>query len=89
MVETTGPVDRNVALVAIQTRGALHTPTGADAAKFKQTVKDGTIVSYVVFALFLGVLIHVIRRHLGQEIDIFVGMELGHFELGSGFGALP
>ena len=89
VVETASPVDCDVAFSAVQSCGTLHAASSADTAELEQAVKDGTIVSYVVFALFLGVLIHVIRRHLGQEIDIFVGMELGHFELGSGFGALP
>lgn len=88
MMETTGPVDGNVALLAVKASGALHAAAGADAAKFKKAIKDGTVITDVELALLLLVGVHVVGGDLLQEVDVFVGVELGHLSAGSGFGAL-
>lgn len=88
MMQPTGPIDRDITLAAIQPRGALHTATCADAAKLKQAIEDGTVISHVVLALLATKLLHIIRGHALQEIDVLVSMELGHLVLGSGLRAV-
>lgn len=88
MVKTTGPVDGNVALLPVQSRSSFHAATGADAAELEQPIKDRTVVADVVFPLLAHVAVHVIRGDLLEEVDVVVGMELGHFASGRGFGAL-
>lgn len=81
MVKATSPVDGNIAFVAVQSCGAFHAATSADSAELEETVKHGAIVSNIVPALFLREVVHVVGCDLGQEVDVFVGMELGHFVL--------
>jgi hypothetical protein len=88
VMQSAGPVDRDIALPAVQTRRALHGASRADTAELEQAVKDGTVVSNVVLALLFGEAVHVVRRDLVQELDVLVGVELRHFVLGRGFGAL-
>lgn len=88
VMQTSCPVDRDIALAAIESRCALHTATRANPAEFKQAVKDRTIVTNVAFPLLFLVEIHVIWRDFAEEVDVFVGVELGHFEFGGGFCAL-
>lgn len=78
MVETTGPVDGDVALVAVQTGGALHAAAGADAAELEQAVKDRAVISDIVLALLSHKGVHVVGRDLLQELDVLVGVELRH-----------
>lgn len=78
MMETTSPIDRNVALATVQTRSTLHTAATRDTAKFEKTVEDGAVVADVVFALLFGEIFHVVRRNLGEELDVFIGVELTH-----------
>lgn len=79
VVEATSPVDGDVALLAVEAGGALHAATGADATEFEEAVKDGTVVSDVVFALLLLIGVHVVGCDLLQEVDVLVRVELGHF----------
>jgi len=51
VVQTASPIDGNVALLAIETRGTLHAATGANSAELEQAVKDRAVVADVVFAL--------------------------------------
>jgi hypothetical protein len=51
MVKASGPVDSNVTLLTVQTRGALHAAACADTAELEETVKDGTVVTHVVLDL--------------------------------------
>ena len=53
VVKATGPVDRDIAFVAVQPSRAFHTPTGANAAELKQTIEHRTIIPDVILALFL------------------------------------
>lgn len=80
-METAGPVDSNIAFVAVQSRSTLHTTSCANSTEFEKAVEDRTIVSNIVPTLFFGEVIHVVRCHLGQEVDIFIGVELGHLIL--------
>lgn len=88
VVKPTSPVDSNITLVAIQSRGTFHTTSSTDTAEFEKPVKNRTVVTDIVPTLFLGELIHVVWCHFGQEINVFIGMELCHFVLRSGFRSL-
>lgn len=88
VVKTTSPVDGNIAFVAVQSRSTFHAASGANSTELKETVKHGAIVSYIVPALFLHEVVHIVRCDLGQEVDIFVGVELGHLVLGGRFRTL-
>lgn len=88
VVKTTGPVDGNVALLAVETRRALHAASGTNAAKLEQAVKDGAIVPDVELGLLFLVRVHVVWSHLLKEVDVFVRVELGHFAAGRWFRAL-
>jgi hypothetical protein len=88
VVQSAGPVDRDIALPAVQTRRTLHGASRADSAKLEQAVKHRTIVADIVLALLLSKAVHVVGRDLVQELDVLVGVELRHFVLGGRFGAL-
>lgn len=87
-METTSPIDSDVAFFAVQSCCAFHAATCTDAAKLEETIEDWAIVSDIVFGLFFRIPLHVIRRDLLEELDIFVCMELCHFVLGCRFCAL-
>lgn len=82
MVKTTRPIHRNVTLVAVESGGTFHATTGTDTTELKKPVKYWTVITNVVFALLLGVGLHVIRGDLGEKVDIFISVELGHLEFG-------
>ena len=88
VMQTTGPVHSNVALAAVQPRRALHAAASADTAELEQSVKDGTVVADVVFALLFAEVVHVVWGDALQEIDVLVGVELGHLVLGCGLCAV-
>ena len=88
VVEATRPVDGNVAFFAVKPRGALHRATATDAAKFKQTIENRTVVTDIEFDLFLGKQVGVFRRHARQKVNVLVRMELAHFLFRSRFRAL-
>lgn len=79
MVKSTGPVNGNVALVAVEPGGTLHTTTRANTAKLKEPIEDGTVISDIVFALLLREGVHVVRCNLRKEVDILIRVKLGHF----------
>lgn len=79
MVKTTGPVNGNVTLVAVEPSGTLHTTTRADTAKLEEPIENGTIVSDIVLALLLREGVHIVRCNLRKEVDILIRVELGHF----------
>jgi hypothetical protein len=87
-MQSTSPIDCDIALSSVQTRRALHGATSTDPAELEQAVKDGTVISDVVFALLFGEVVHVVRCDFVEELDIFVGVELRHFVLGGWFRAL-
>lgn len=88
VMQTTSPVDSNVAFAAVQAGCALHCATCADTAKLEQAVKHGTVIADVVFALLLSKVVHVVWRDLVQKVDVLVCVELRHLVLGGRFGAL-
>jgi len=88
VMKTTSPVDCDVAFASIQASSTLHATTSANTAEVEESVEDWTIITDVVFSLFFGKSIHIVRSNLLQEVDVLVGMELGHFVTGSRFCAL-
>jgi hypothetical protein len=88
VMQTASPVDGDVAFSAVQPCGTLHAASGADTTKLEQAVEDRTVVADVVLALLLAEVVHVVRSDALEEIDVFVGVELGHFVLGCWFGAV-
>jgi hypothetical protein len=87
-MQTSSPIDSNVAFAPIQARRTLHAAASADPAKFEEAVKYRAVVAHVVLYLFPRVVLHVVGRHFLEEIDVFVGVELCHFELVRWFCAL-
>lgn len=88
VMETASPVDGDVAFPAVQPCGALHAASSTDTAELEQTVKDRTVVADVVLSLLLAKVVHVVWSDALQEIDVLVGVELGHLVLGSWLGAV-
>ena len=88
VMQASRPVDSDIALPSIQPCSTLHTATCANPAELKQAIEDWAIVTNVVFTLLLGEVVHVIRSDFLEEVDVFVRMELRHFEFGGWFCAL-
>lgn len=87
-MEAAGPVDGDVALLAVEPSGTLHAAAGTDAAELEETVEDGAVVADVKFGLLPLEVLHVFWADLLQEIDVLVGVELGHLEAGGRFCAI-
>lgn len=88
VMQASSPVDSNVALLAVQTGGSFHRATGADSTELEETVEDRTIVTNIVLGLLTHVTIHIVGCNSSEEIDILVGVELGHFIDDGGLRAL-
>ena len=88
MMQTACPIDGNVALLSIQAGGTLHAAARADAAELEQPVEYRAVVAHVVFALLAHEAIHVVRRHLLKELDVFIRVKLRHLRGHRGLGAL-
>ena len=88
VMQASRPVDGDIALPSIQPCSTLHTATCANPAKLKQAIEDWAIVTNVVFALLLREVVHIIGSDFLEEVDVFVRMELRHFEFGGWFCAL-
>lgn len=77
-MKSTSPIDRDVALLTVQARCALHRATSADTAELEETIEDRTIVTNVVLCLLACVAVHVVGRDSPEEVNVLVGVELGH-----------
>ena len=88
VMQTTSPVHSNIAFAAVQPRRTLHAAASTDTAEFEQTVEDRTVVADVVFALLFAEVVHVVWGDALQEVDVLVGVELGHLVLGRGLCAV-
>lgn len=88
MVQTTSPVDGDLAFAAIQSRSTFHTATSADSTEFEKTVKHRAIITNVVSALLLGKLVHIVGSDFRKEVDVLIRVELGHFVFRRGFRTL-
>ena len=80
VMQTAGPIDCYVSFSTIQTGSPFHAPTGANRTEFEKSVKDRTVISNIEFGLLFRVGVHVVWCDLLQKLDIFVGVELCHFE---------
>lgn len=78
VVQATCPVYSNIALLAIESCGSFHGTASADPAELKETVKDGTVITDIVLPLLAHEIVHVVRCDLLEEVDVLVGVELGH-----------
>jgi hypothetical protein len=87
-MKTSSPIDCDVAFATVQTRCTLHATTRADTTELEESVKDRTIITNIVFPLLLGERVHIVGCDLLKEVDVLVGMELGHLMTGGRFGAL-
>ena len=81
VMKSASPVDRDIALLAVQTSSTFHRTASADPAEFEQAIEYGTIISDVELALFLGVGLHVVRSDLLEEVNVLVSMELCHLQV--------
>jgi hypothetical protein len=88
VVKATSPIDGDVALLSVQSRGTLHTTTRTDTAKLEETIEHRTIISDVVFSLLPHETVHIVRCDFLQEIDVIVRVKLGHFASCRRFRAL-
>jgi len=88
VVKTTSPIDGDVALLSVESRGTLHTTTRTDTAKLEKAIEHGTIISDVVFSLLSHETVHVVRCDFLQEIDVVIRVKLGHFASCRRFRAL-
>ena len=88
VVQSTGPVDSNVAFVAAETSGTLHASASADAAELEKAVENRTIISDIVFSLLLRERLHVLGGHLLEKVDVLVGVELRHLKEDGGLRTL-
>ena len=88
VMESTSPVDRDVAFASVEARSALHAATGGDTAELEEAIKDGTIVADIELALLFHEGVHIVGGDLLEKVDILVRMKLGHFMLCSWFSSL-
>jgi hypothetical protein len=63
-MQSTGPVDGNIALAAVEPRSAFHGSACTDTAELEQSIKDWAVVSHVVLALLFDEHVHVVRCNL-------------------------
>ncbi len=87
-MKASGPVDRNVTFAAIQPCSTFHTATSTNSAKFEKTIENWAVVTHVETTLLFLVRLHIVRCYFLEEVDVFIRMKLGHFKIGSRFGAL-
>ena len=87
-MQATGPVDSDIALVAVEPGSALHAAASANTTELEQAVEHGAVVAHIVFALLSHEAVHVVWGDLLQELDVLVRMELRHLGSNGGFGAL-
>lgn len=80
VMQASSVIDCNVAFFSIQTRCTLHTASSTDRAELEEAVKDRTVITNVELSLLLPVVVHVVWRHSVQEVDVLIGVELGHLE---------
>jgi hypothetical protein len=88
MMETSCPVDCNVAFFTVQARSSFHAAARADPAEFEEPVKHRAIVAHIVFSLLSHVCIHIVWGDLLQEFNVFVGVKLCHLGRHRRLGAL-
>ena len=77
-MQSTCPVDGNVALVAVEAGSTLHASARADAAELEEAIEDRAVIADVVLALLSHKGVHVVGRDFLQEFDVLVGVELRH-----------
>lgn len=88
MMKPTGPIDGDIALLAVEPRSSFHASASADATELEEPVEDWTVVTNVEATLFFLVCVHVVRGDFLQEVDVFIGVELSHLMVGSRFSSL-
>ena len=88
VMKTSSPVDSDITLLAIQSRSSLHAASSADTTELEQAIEDRAVIPHVEAALLFLIHLHVVRRHLLEEVDVLVGVKLGHLEARGWFGAL-
>jgi hypothetical protein len=78
VMKSTGPIDSNVAFLTVEPGCTLHGAASTDTAELEQAIKHGAVVAHVVFSLFPHVVVHIVRGHLLEKVDVLVGVKLGH-----------
>lgn len=76
MVQTTGPIDRNVCLVVVETHCTAHAASSADLTVLVQAIEHGAVLPDVEPRQLRAVLLHIVRSDLLEEVDVVIGMEL-------------
>jgi hypothetical protein len=88
VMETSSPVDGDVAFAAVKTSCAFHAASGANTAEFEETVKDWTVIPDIILSLLFCIVLHVVRGDFLQEVDVLISMKLRHLMFICGFRAL-
>ena len=79
VVKATSPVYGYVAFLSVQARSPLHTAACTDATELEQAVKDGAVIADIELRLLSLIVLHVLWADLLEEVDVLVGVKLGHF----------
>ena len=88
VMEASSPINSDIALAAVKTGCTLHATTRADTAKLEKPIKDRAIIANIELALLFRVILHIIWCDLLKEVDIFIGVKLGHLMLVGRFCSL-
>lgn len=88
MMQTTSPIDGNVALLSVEPCSAFHGSTGTDATELEKTIEYRAVIADVVLGLLAHVTVHIVWRNPPKKFDVLVGVKLGHFVDNGGFRAL-
>jgi len=78
MVQTTAPINGDVAAVVVQFSSTIQRRTGIHRTKVKEAIEHGTIVSHIKVTQVLGVTLQVLRRDTLQEFHVVLRMEATH-----------
>lgn len=77
-MQPTSPVDGDVTLLSVQASSSLHGTSCTDSTELEKTVENGAIITDIILGLLSHVTVHIVRRDSSEEVDVFVGMKLGH-----------
>jgi hypothetical protein len=88
VMKASSPIHSDVAFAAVETGCPFHAATRADAAELEKSIKDWAIISDIEFALLFRVAFHIIWRDFLKELNIFIGVKLGHLMFVGGLGSL-
>jgi hypothetical protein len=87
-MQASSPIHGDVTFAAVKTCCTLHATTRADATELEKSIEDWAIISDIELALLFRVAFHIVWGDFLKELNIFIGVKLGHFMLVGGLGSL-